>query len=30
MEKAAKVEQQNIDPVLEYEIQISRELNKPD
>jgi HAE1 family hydrophobic/amphiphilic exporter-1 len=30
MEKARKVEEQNIDPVLEYEIQISRELNKPD
>jgi HAE1 family hydrophobic/amphiphilic exporter-1 len=30
MEKARKVEEQNIDPVLEYEINISRELNKPD
>jgi len=30
MEKAEKVEQQNIDPELEYEIQKSRELNKPD
>ena len=30
MEKAKKVEEQNIDPVLEYEINISRELNKPD
>jgi hydrophobic/amphiphilic exporter-1 (mainly G- bacteria), HAE1 family len=27
MEKAKKVEEQNIDPVLEYEINISRELN---
>jgi hydrophobic/amphiphilic exporter-1 (mainly G- bacteria), HAE1 family len=30
MEKAKKVEEQNIDPVLEYEINISRELNKPE
>jgi HAE1 family hydrophobic/amphiphilic exporter-1 len=30
MEKGKKVEEQNIDPVLEYEIQISRELHKPD
>jgi HAE1 family hydrophobic/amphiphilic exporter-1 len=29
MEKAKKVEQQNIDPELEYEIQKSRELSKP-
>jgi HAE1 family hydrophobic/amphiphilic exporter-1 len=30
MEKAKKVEEQNIDPELEYEIQKSRELHKPD
>ena len=30
MEKAKKVEAQNIDPELEYEIQKSRDLNKPD
>jgi HAE1 family hydrophobic/amphiphilic exporter-1 len=30
MEKARKVEEQNIDPELEYEIQKSRELSKPD
>ena len=30
MEKAAKVEAENIDPELEYEIQKSRELNKPE
>jgi HAE1 family hydrophobic/amphiphilic exporter-1 len=30
MEKAKKVEGQNIDPELEYEIQKSRELDKPD
>ncbi|MDR3681170.1 MAG: efflux RND transporter permease subunit [Flavipsychrobacter sp.] len=30
MEKAKKVEEQDIDPELEYEIQKSRELNKPD
>jgi hydrophobe/amphiphile efflux-1 (HAE1) family protein len=30
MEKARKVEAQNIDPELEYEIQKSRELSKPD
>jgi HAE1 family hydrophobic/amphiphilic exporter-1 len=29
MEKAKKVEQQDIDPELEYDIQKSRELNKP-
>ncbi len=29
MEKAAKVEAENIDPELEYEIQKSRDLNKP-
>lgn len=29
MEKAKKVEEQNIDPELEYEIQKSRELSKP-
>jgi HAE1 family hydrophobic/amphiphilic exporter-1 len=29
MEKAKKVEEQNIDPELEFEIQKSRELNKP-
>ncbi len=29
MEKEKKVEEQNIDPELEYEIQKSRELNKP-
>jgi HAE1 family hydrophobic/amphiphilic exporter-1 len=29
MEKAKKVEQQDIDPSLEYDIQKSRELNKP-
>jgi HAE1 family hydrophobic/amphiphilic exporter-1 len=29
MEKARKIEEQNIDPVLEYEIKISQE-NKPD
>ena len=29
MEKARKVEEQNIDPELEFEIQKSRELNKP-
>ena len=29
MEKAQKVEEQNIDPELEYEIQKSRELHKP-
>ncbi len=29
MEKAQKVEQQNIDAELEYEIQKSRDLNKP-
>ncbi len=29
MEKAKKVEAQNIDPELEFEIQKSRELNKP-
>ncbi len=29
MEKAKKVEEQNIDPELEYEINKSRELNKP-
>ncbi len=28
MEKAKKVEAQNIDPELEYEIQKSRDLNK--
>jgi hypothetical protein len=28
MEKALKVEQQNIDPELEYEIQKSRDSNK--
>jgi HAE1 family hydrophobic/amphiphilic exporter-1 len=30
MEKAKKVEEQNIDPELEYEINKSRELDKPD
>ncbi|MEO6849449.1 MAG: efflux RND transporter permease subunit, partial [Mucilaginibacter sp.] len=30
MEKAKKVEAQNIDPELEYEIQKSRDLNKTD
>jgi HAE1 family hydrophobic/amphiphilic exporter-1 len=30
MEKAKRVEEQNIDPVLEYEIKISRETNIPD
>jgi hydrophobe/amphiphile efflux-1 (HAE1) family protein len=30
MEKAKKVEEQNIDPELEYEIKKSRELDKPD
>ena len=30
MEKAEKVEAENIDPELEYEIQKSRELNKPE
>jgi HAE1 family hydrophobic/amphiphilic exporter-1 len=30
MEKARKVEEQNIDPELEYEIQKSRDLSKPD
>jgi len=30
MEKARKVEEQNIDPELEYEIQKSRELSNPD
>ena len=30
MEKAKKVEAQNIDPELEYEIQKSRDLNRPD
>ncbi|MDR3666263.1 MAG: efflux RND transporter permease subunit [Ignavibacteriaceae bacterium] len=30
MEKAKKIEEQNIDPVLEYEIKISRETKKPD
>jgi HAE1 family hydrophobic/amphiphilic exporter-1 len=30
MEKAKKVEEKNIDPELEYEINKSRELNKPD
>jgi HAE1 family hydrophobic/amphiphilic exporter-1 len=30
MEKARKVEEQNIDPELEYEILKSRELSKPD
>jgi len=30
MEKAKKVEEQDIDPELEYEIQKSRELSKPD
>ena len=30
MEKAKKVEEQNIDPELEYEIQKSREQHKPD
>ena len=29
MEKAAKVEQQNIDPELEFEIEKARQLNKP-
>jgi hypothetical protein len=30
MEKAKKIEEQNIDAVLEYEIQISRDPNHPD
>jgi HAE1 family hydrophobic/amphiphilic exporter-1 len=30
MEKAKKVEAQNIDPELEYELSKSRELSKPD
>jgi HAE1 family hydrophobic/amphiphilic exporter-1 len=30
MEKARKIEEENIDPVLEYEIKISREIHKPD
>jgi HAE1 family hydrophobic/amphiphilic exporter-1 len=30
MEKARKIEEQNIDPVLEYEIKISRESHNPD
>jgi HAE1 family hydrophobic/amphiphilic exporter-1 len=29
MEKAKKVEAENIDPELEFEIEKSRELNKP-
>ena len=30
MEKARRIEEENIDPVLEYEIKISREMNNPD
>jgi hypothetical protein len=30
MEKARKIEEENIDPVLEYEIKISRESHNPD
>ena len=30
MEKARRIEEENIDPVLEYEIKISREMHNPD